>query len=209
MGYKQTKDFVPSKGGTQKGMCLKNVRLGYGIGPKYDDATQAWNNTQQHTTRSIPSGVEVPLFYSYTTTIGGVRRNYGHINVQLADGRVWSDGEYFNSLSHYEAVKAPVYIGWGESINGVRVLEHVPEPSLPAPSGGAFRVNPGFKFRVYEPGTVNVKGVIDYTWGWYLKRGTDPKYPNRWLFNSAQLGVCAFPYANVNMKPYTGEYSQK
>lgn len=209
MGYRQTRDFNPAIAGTVKGMCLKNVRLGYGIAPKYADATTAWNNTQQHRVRTVPAGLEIPLFYSYTVTIGGVRKNYGHINVRLADGRVWSDGEYFSSIDHYEALRAPIYLGWGESVNGIRVVEYVPDaPSIPAPTGGSFRVNPGYKFRVYVPGTTTVKGVIDHSWGWYKKRGTDPKYPNRWLMHSNQLGLVAFPWADVNMKPYTGEYQQ-
>jgi len=208
MAYKQTRGFDRSKAGTVKNMCLRNVRLGYSIPSKYADATQAWANTQQHRVRSVPAGIDVPLFYSYTVTINGVRKNYGHINVRLADGRVWSDGDYYASIDQYEALKAPIYLGWGESINGVRVVEHVPDaPILPAPTGGSFRVNPGFKFRVYEPGTVNVKGVIDWSWGWYQRRGTDPKYPNRWVFHSKQLGICAFPWADRLMKPYVGEYS--
>lgn len=209
MAYKQTRGFDRSKGGTQKGMCLKNVRLGYNIPPKYDDATEAWNNTQQHRVRTVPAGIDVPLFYSYTVTINGVRKNYGHINVRLADGRVWSDGEIFASIDQYEAQRAPVYLGWGESINGVRVIEHVPDtPSIPTPTGGSFRVNPGYKFRVYKPGTTTVAGVIDHSWGWYKKRGTDPQFPNRWMFHSNQLGLCSFPWADVLMRPYKGEYTE-
>lgn len=209
MGYIQTKGFNIKSAGTTKNMCLSNVRKGYGIGPKYDDAWTAWIKTQQHKTRSIPTGVDVPLFYSYTVTIGGVRKNYGHINVRLADGRVWSDGEYFSSLEAYERARVPVYVGWGESVNDVRVLQYVAAPSIPAPSGGSFRVKPGFKFRVYEPGTTNVKGVIDSSWGWYQKRGTDTKYPNRWIMNSGQLGVVAFPYADVKMRKYNGEFEER
>lgn len=209
MAYKQLKDFNPSKAGSQKGMCLKNTRLGYGIAPKYADAWAAWLNTQQHKNRNIPAGVEVPLYYSYTTTIGGVRKNYGHINVRLADGRVWSDGDIFASLEAYERAKLPVFVGWGESINNVRVIEYVSESQIPAPTGGSFRVKPGYKFRVYKPGTTQVAGIIDYTWGWYLKRGTDPKYPNRWLMNSAQLGLVAFPYANTAMQVYKGEFEER
>lgn len=120
MAYKQTKSFSTSRGGSTPGYCLRNTRLGYGIAAKYANAITAWKNTQQHKNRSIPTGVEVPLFYSYKTD--------GHINVRLADGRVWSDGKIYANLDAYlRAATACTYLGWGESVNGVRVIEYVPD----------------------------------------------------------------------------------
>lgn len=114
--YKQVKDFNEKKGGSIKLFCLRNVRLGYGIGPKYPDAAIAWKHTQQHKDRNIPKGVDVPLFYKWTP--------WGHINVRLADGRVWSDGRIYANLASYEkAAKNVKYLGWGESVNGVRVIK--------------------------------------------------------------------------------------
>jgi hypothetical protein len=105
-------------------MCLRNVRMGYEIAPLYDDAWTAWLNTEQHKNRSIPLGVDVPLFYSFTATIGGVRKNYGHINVRLKDGRIWNDGNIFSNLSSFEQSHSNVsYVGWGESVNKVRVIK--------------------------------------------------------------------------------------
>jgi hypothetical protein len=121
---KQVRAFNASKGGNRPYYCLQNVRLGYSIPPLYDDAWTAWQNTQQHRNRSIPAGVDVPLFYSFTATIGGVRKNYGHINVRYRDGRVWNDGKWFANLSAFERAYSNVhYVGWGESINKVRVIE--------------------------------------------------------------------------------------
>jgi len=98
--------------------------MGYEIAPLYDDAWTAWLNTEQHKNRSIPLGVDVPLFYSFTATIGGVRKNYGHINVRLKDGRVWNDGNIFSNLSSFEQSHSNVsYVGWGESVNKVRVIK--------------------------------------------------------------------------------------
>lgn len=118
----QVRPFDQSKAETVKNGCLRNVRLGYGIPAKYQTAWEAWLHTEQHKDRNPPQGLDVPLYYSYTTTINGVRKNFGHINVRLANGKVWSDGDIFSSISAYENTHSPVYVGWGESINGVKVI---------------------------------------------------------------------------------------
>jgi hypothetical protein len=122
MSWKQTRNFVQSRGGTRTGWCLQNVRLGYGINSRYPNAWAAWGGTQQHRNRSIPSGVAVPLFYDWVS--GGTR--FGHINVRLPDGRVWNDGRVFQSLATFErSMPTARYVGWGESVNNVRVIEQV------------------------------------------------------------------------------------
>jgi len=121
--YQQVKPFNQSKGGSKKGSCLQNVRLGYGIAPKFDDAWTAWKNTEQHKDRSVPKGLDVPVYFSYTTTISEVRKNYGHIGVRLKSGKFWSDGWVYSSLSAYEKNHTPKYVGWGESVNDVQVIK--------------------------------------------------------------------------------------
>ena len=199
MPYKQVKPFDQSKGGKKPGYCLQNTRLGYGIAPKYDNAAQAWKSTEQHKDRNVPQGVDVPLYYDYGSE--------DHVNVRLANGKVWSDGNLYASIEDYEAKKAPRFLGWGESVNGVRVIEYVPDPPKPQAAGPtAFRVKPGHTFRVYDPGTTNVQGSIDHSWGWYEIRGVDAKYPNRWLIHSAKYGKpCAFPFANTAGQSYLNE----
>lgn len=123
--WKQVKDFNRAKAGTKAGMCLQNVRLGYSIPGKYDSAWEAWKHTQQHGNRILPKGVDVPLFYDYTDKSGN---RYGHINVRLADGRVWNDGKIFASLASFTQAWGNVkYVGWGESVNDVRVIKEVQE----------------------------------------------------------------------------------
>lgn len=109
--------------GTVPDSCLSNVRKGYGIAAKYNTAWEAWQNTQQHTDQDVPTGVDVPLYYSYTTTINGVTQNYGHINVRLANGTVWSDGNIYANIDAYLSNHAPKYVGWGESVNDVTVIK--------------------------------------------------------------------------------------
>lgn len=119
MAWQQVRAFSRIKAGTVVGLCLQNVRKGYDIGPVYPSAISAWDHTVQHKDRNIPLGVDVPLFYSWLKD--------GHINVRLANGAVWNDGRLYGSLGEFEANTAirpkPVFLGWGESVNNVRVVQ--------------------------------------------------------------------------------------
>lgn len=120
--WKQKKDFNPRKAGTQRGWCLRNVRMGYGIAPKYESAWQAWQNSRQRKS-AIPKGVEVPVYFWWG--------RYGHIGVVLADGRFWSDGRIYSSLRRYRVTHpAVVYQGWSEEVNDVDVLKYVRDTTL-------------------------------------------------------------------------------
>ena len=124
MSYRQVKDFDVTKGGTGKYLCLRNVRLGYGIAPLYNTAWEAWGGTEQHKDRNFPNNVDVPLYYSFTATIDGIRKNWGHINVRMAGGGIWNDGAMYASLSDFERLHSNVdFVGWGESVNKVKVVE--------------------------------------------------------------------------------------
>lgn len=122
MSFTQLIPFDPSKGGNTPNLCLANVCKGYGIPNKYGSAWEAWQHTQQHPDRNIPAGLAVPIYYSYTATIDGVTENYGHINVQLPDGRVWSDGNIYASIDDYTSRKLPKFVGWGESVNDFKII---------------------------------------------------------------------------------------
>lgn len=122
MQYEQVIAFNPAKGGTTPGMCLANVTQGYGIPNKYASAWEAWEDTQQHTV-PIPSGLDIPVFFSYTATIDGINKNWGHIGVRLSNGQFWSDGNLYASINAYTTGHAPRYIGWGESVNDVIVIK--------------------------------------------------------------------------------------
>lgn len=121
--YKQLKHFDPAKGGTTKYLCLSNVRKGFSIPAKYDSAWTAWTKTQQHPDRNFPA-LDIPLYYRYTATIDGIKKNWGHINVRLADGRIWNDGKIYADMASFEHAYSNVkFVGWGESINDVKVIE--------------------------------------------------------------------------------------
>lgn len=125
---RQVIPFNVNTAGTTKYLCLVNVRKGYGIGVKHAYALVDWNNNQQHRDRSFPADCSVPIYFNWTGTVEGVRKNWGHIAVRLADGRFWTDGKYYNSIksmiSNYLSSGNPSYLGWGESVNGVKVVEN-------------------------------------------------------------------------------------
>lgn len=129
MSWKQTKDFVIKNAGTKKYWCLQNVRLGYNIAPKYETAWDAWKGTVQHTDKA-PAGVAIPLFFSWTGKVDGVTKNWGHVAVRLKDGRIWTDGKYYKTTA--ELIKnylpAGKYVGWGETLNGARVVQKSAAP---------------------------------------------------------------------------------
>lgn len=122
MVWKQDIDFDLGKMGTTPGMCLQNVRIGYGIGPKYASARDAMNASKAqgtfHEGLDIPTNVAVPIFAETGSP-------YAHVMVDYY-GDVYSDGKHLSSL------KGMTVVGWSETLNDVRVVEWVEEPA-PAP----------------------------------------------------------------------------
>lgn len=122
----QVKPFKASRAGTKPYWCLQNVRLGYGLGPKHAYALLDWQkNLKQHKNQKFPAGVAVPVYWNWTGTVEGHTRNWGHIGVRLPDGRIWTDGKYFKSVAEVSSkyLSGGAYLGWGESVEGVRVVK--------------------------------------------------------------------------------------
>lgn len=177
--YIQTRDFRLDIAGNVKGYCLRNVRLGYGIGAKYDSAWQSWQNAPQHTSE-IPAGVEVPLYFWWG--------KYGHIGVRLADGRFWSDGKIYSSLNAYRITHpAVIYRGWSTEVNDLDVIKYVPDPTPPVkmPAVGS-RVKISVPRTAFVANTTTEKGTLPPDTR--IVRGYDSRYPNRILVNSASVG---------------------
>ena len=117
MAWKQVKAFNLTKMGHSKDMCLHNVRVGYGIGPKYANAKLAMNENKKkgalHALSTIPKNVTVPVFSAQ-----GV---WGHVEV-CYKGTYYSDGK--------KVGKPNSSFMWGEFVNGVRVVSQ----DKPAPA---------------------------------------------------------------------------
>lgn len=180
--WKQIRNFDMSKATTQKGYCLRNVRTGYGIGPKYASAWDSWLNSTRRTS-AIPSGVAVPIYFWWG--------QYGHVGVQLPDGRFWSDGTIYSSLTRYRLTHpAVIYRGWSEEVNDVPVLAwEQPKYNMP-PVGSKIKLAKGTSRTTFVAGTVKKAGTIyvkddSYI---YTVRGYDKFYPNRIIINSASAG---------------------
>ena len=124
MSYEQVKHFYPKEMGTEKGWCLKNVRVGYRIytgkfaSAKADMLSQKKNGTL-HSMSSLPSNCSVPVYIDTAS-------EYEHVEV-YDKGTWYSDGK---------KVKAPDYkkcYGWGECCDGTRVVKLANKDSfLPA-----------------------------------------------------------------------------
>lgn len=138
MGWKQVKAFNLAKMGHTKNMCLHNVRVGYGIGPKYANAKLAMNENRNkgtlHALSTIPKNVTVPVFSAQ-----GV---WGHVEVCL-NGTYYSDG--------VRVRKPGNSFQWGEFLNGVRVVAK----TNPAP----VRIKVGDSVIVNGQGTATSKGT--------------------------------------------------
>lgn len=109
------------------GLCLRHVRLWYGIAAKYPSAIEAWEGAggadgdATHTVLDPPKGV--PVFWS-----GG---RFGHIALSAGNGKIWTtdlpqrgrtglvDIELVHERWNYK------YLGWAETLNGVRVYRDV------------------------------------------------------------------------------------
>lgn len=120
----QVKPFIIANAGTKPYWCLQNVRQGYGIPAKWDYALLDWQNNVQHKDQNFPSGCSVPVYFNWTGNVGGVTKNWGHIAVRLADGRIWTDGKYYANVSALSTnyLRGGSYLGWGELVNNVRVV---------------------------------------------------------------------------------------
>lgn len=117
MPWKQTKDFDVKKMGTKPGYCLQNVRLGFGIAPKYasakDDMEAQKAAGTLHALDTLPKDVAVPIFIDTPS-------EFEHVIVS-DHGTFYSDGVQLTSLKGLKA------FGWGETLCGVRVVELIPE----------------------------------------------------------------------------------
>lgn len=111
MAYEQEKQFYPREMGTQKGWCLKNVRLGYRIYTgKYTSAKKAMEAGKRNGTYHAgnpPTNVSVPVYTTSTSPNGHV---------------VVSDrGQYYTDGKKYTPAQSSI-LGWDEMADGVRVV---------------------------------------------------------------------------------------
>jgi hypothetical protein len=113
--WEQVRRFNVKNMGTKKGYCLQNVRLGFGIPPKYASAKIDMEANKRagtlHNINTIPTNVAVPVYMDTSS-------KYEHIIV-CDHGTYYSDGKRLTST------KGLKFFGWGEMCNGVRIVKEV------------------------------------------------------------------------------------
>lgn len=190
MSWQQVKGFNLSKMGTTPGMCLQNVRLAFGIGPKYASAKDAMianrNAGTLHDISTLPKNVAVPVFVDTSSV-------YEH--VEAADcGVFYSDGKRVSNPYSQR------FFGWGETLNDERVVKWVedpkPTPTL-TPTPG---INVGDK--------VTLKNWVDYN-GTPLKQTRDYYFVSqingdRAVLNADSVNGAVYCAANTNNLVKTG-----
>lgn len=187
----------------QRYLCLSFARRVFNISPKYSTATEAWEKAKHKHTDNLPD-VAVPVWFRWTGTVDGVRKNWGHVAVWVPGRGVVSSPSVGTANPRWVgSVDAMVkalgndakYLGWSEDINEVRVAEPTPPPA-PSPNPNM----PAVKSRIqlipvdtrttWRAGTADEAGkirVVDNSFI-YTVRGYDSKYPYRILINSASAG---------------------
>ena len=125
------------------GWCLRFVRNAFGVSSKWDYAWQSWEASPTKHTDGLPSDVCVPVWFTWTGTIDGVKRNWGDVAVWVPGSGVFgtplkgggNGSRWWPSVE--ERARAigggAQYVGWTEDVNGVRVVEPSPPPQ-PAPA---------------------------------------------------------------------------
>lgn len=130
--YKQLK--TPRPGTTDgAGWCLRHVRNVYGIASGASTAWEGWLATKhKKTSRTMPN-VSVPVWFSWTGTVSGVRKNWGHV-VAWVPGRGylstplsgWGQ-KWYPNIESVETALGASFVGWSLDLNGVSVAEELPE----------------------------------------------------------------------------------
>lgn len=117
--WKQVRAFNIKKMGSRAGYCLQNTRLGFGINVgKYPSAKADMEaNKKAGTLHAMPapSNVAVPVYVDTSS-------QYEHVMV-CDKGVYYSDGRKLTS------VKGMKFFGWGETCDGVRVVEKINTPA--------------------------------------------------------------------------------
>lgn len=124
---------------SEPGMCLREVRECYGVGPAAADAAQAWEDAEhkhrQTDPRKIPRGV--PVFWT------GGSSDHGHIAISTGFKAECFSTDirrpgYFDKVPIEEIHEkwGLKLVGWSEDLNGVRVYTppaHFEQPKPPKP----------------------------------------------------------------------------
>lgn len=108
--------------------CLAYAGAVFGLSSENTpDAWEGWLATQFKHVDALPNLV-VPVWFSWTGTIGGITQNWGHVAVSTPGGiytnpLTGSGHKVFPTVPDLEAAYGVKYVGWSEDISNLRVVE--------------------------------------------------------------------------------------
>lgn len=111
------------------GMCLRETRECFGVGPRYDDAAEAWAEAKFKHRLKMPDRFPraVPVFWT------GGSHGHGHVALTTGfDGMCWSMDirrpGWFDCVPIEEIHDkwGLTLVGWSEDLNGVVVYKEKP-----------------------------------------------------------------------------------
>jgi hypothetical protein len=115
-------------------MCLSYVEDVFAAPHLYPTAWAAWGATKHKHIGLPPVTVSVPIWFSWTGTLDGVRQNYGHVAAWV-HGKIYSTSaqgdKVFNTVQELvnymgEGIE---YVGWSEDLAGKRIVQPAPPPA--------------------------------------------------------------------------------
>lgn len=121
------------------GNCHQLVRTAFGASNREDSAWEAWERAEGKHTGALPKDVAVPVFFSHWGTYGipPTYDNWGHVVIWVpGKGFLSSPGsgfgsKWFTTIHEIETYFRAKYVGWAETINGVRVVKETPDTITP------------------------------------------------------------------------------
>lgn len=134
MNYKQL--VAPNLSTTDySGWCLRFTGNSFNTIPRpFACATDAWNGARFKHTDALPN-VAVPVFFTWTGTIGGVKKNWGDVAIWVPGRGVFGTplagaGKSNRWDASVQARAAAigggaVYLGWTEDLNTIRLAEPI------------------------------------------------------------------------------------
>lgn len=119
------------------GWCLRFVGNSYNTKPRpFEHATAAWNGAKFKHTDALPN-VAVPIYYYWYGTIDKVTKNWGDVAIWVPGRGVFGTPPAGSGKSNrWDATPearakwlggSARYLGWSEDINGIRVVEPLPQ----------------------------------------------------------------------------------
>ena len=118
------------------GYCLGFTQRVYGAPARYNTAWEAWEAVpDKHESRDIPQNVSVPIWFDHYGTYEGVTGRFGHVCAWIPGvGFLNSPGSGYGqkilpTLEATEKFYNAKFVGWSESINGLKIVQYNPEPT--------------------------------------------------------------------------------